>query len=196
MNRLSFLHGAALLAAALLIGACTHEPVDMAGRVRTAMTPPTQVADWIIQGRNDFVVYDLRSSEAFAKGHLPGAVQVDPAKLQQPGIVRALPDYKTLLFYDQGDDVDVKALTPLFARGLHVRILAGGYAGWQHQVLTPPVRVASREDAKRDAVAKFFRGESALGRPETLKELPASKYVRPATLPPAKPAPTYESEGC
>lgn len=196
MKRLSLLNGAALLALVLALGACTREPPNLAGRVRAAMTPPALVADWMIQGRNDFLVYDLRSPADFAKGHLPNAVQADPAKLAQPGIVRALPDYKTLVFYGAGDTVDVKALTPLFERGLHVRILDGGYAGWQRQVLTRPTRVATPAEAKRDAVAKYFRGESALGTPETLKELPASKYVRPPTLPSARPAPTYESEGC
>lgn len=196
MNRLSLLHGAALLVLAGLLGACTHEPANLAGRMRAALTPPALVADWIIQGRNDFAIYDLRSADAFAKGHLPNAVQVDPARLQQPGIVRALPNYKTLVFYGEGDTLDAQALRPLFARGLHVRILEGGYAAWQRDVLTRPTRVATPAAAKRDAVAKFLRGESALGTPETLKELPASKYVRPATLPPASPAPTYESEGC
>ena len=184
------------LAAALALVACGREPVNLNGRMQAAITPPGVIADWIIQGRNDFMLFDLRDAAAYAQGHLPGAVQVEPARLRDRGIVRALPDYKALVFYGQNAAPSADLLRPLFERGLHVMILDGGYAGWERQVLSKPPRVASAEEARRDAVARFFRGESALGTPQPLKDIPASKFLKPAALPPAKPAPSYESEGC
>ncbi|HKI99482.1 MAG TPA: rhodanese-like domain-containing protein [bacterium] len=196
MKRLSLARIAPLLIVALSLAACSREPVNLAGRMNAALTPPRVIADWIIEGRNDFMLFDLRSPADFAKGHLPNAVQVDAAKLRDRGVVRALPDYKKLVFYGNGEQPSAEVLEPLFARGLHVMILEGGYGGWQRAVLTEPPHATTPEEAKRVAVAKYFRGESALGTPEPLKNIPAAKYLRPAQLPAAKPAPTYESEGC
>lgn len=185
----------ALLAVVALLAACTRERVPLEHRASAALTPPTVIADWIIQGRNDFMLFDLRSEAAFAAGHLPQAVRVEPAKLQEPGVVRALPGYKKLVFYAEGD-VGADTLAPLFQRGLHVMIVDGGYEGWERQVLSKPEQVATPQEAKRDAVARYFRGESALGTPKPLEEISAEQYLRPPQLPAAAPAPTYESEGC
>ena len=184
------------LALALLLAGCEREPANFSGRLQAAITPPGVIADWLIQGRNDFMLFDLRDAAAYDRGHLPDAVRVDPAKLRDRGIVRALPDYKTLVFYAQADEPAADLLAPLFQRGLHVMILRGGYAGWERNVLAKPHNVVTLDDARRDAVARFFRGESALGTPQPLKDIPAAKYLKPAALPPAKAAPSYESEGC
>ena len=186
----------AMLAGAFLLSACTREPANLGGRMRAAITPPGVIAGWIIQGRNDFMLFDLRDPTEFDQGHLPHAVQVDPAKLRDPDIVRGLPDYKALVFYGHSEEPDAKLLEPLFERGLHVIILEGGYMGWERHVLSKPRSVATPEEAKRDAMARFFRGESALGTPQPLKDIPADKYLKPAALPPARPPQSYESEGC
>jgi rhodanese-related sulfurtransferase len=185
-----------LLLPLALLAACSREPAVPQSRVAAALTPPAVIADWIIQGRNDFALFDLRDPAAFAKGHLPAAVQVDPAKLREPGIVRALPDYKTLVFYGTDDSLHAEVLAPLFARGLHVMIVQGGYAGWQRHVLTRPQHATTPELAKQDAVARYFRGESVLGTAAPLKGIRAEQFLRPPALPAARPAPTYESEGC
>ena len=194
-NRLLTLLLATVLAWPLL-AACSREPTGLDSRIRAAVTPPPVIADWIIQGRNDFMVFDLRSELDFAAGHLPNAVRVDPRTLSDPGVVRALPDYKKLVFYNGENAVSGELLGVLFERGLHVMILQGGYAGWQRTVLGKPAQVVTREDAKRDAVAKYFRGESAMGTPEPLKKISADRYLRPPRVPAAQPAPTYQAEGC
>lgn len=186
----------ALLALLAPLASCSREPVALESRMHDAVTPPAVIADWVIQGRNDFLLFDLRDEAAYAAGHLPTAVRVDPASLKDPGVVRALPDYKKLVFYNGEDTVTGDLLRPVFARGLHVMILEGGYAGWQRTVLARPATVTTPAEAKRDAVAKYFRGESAMGTPEPLKNIPAEKYLRPPSLPAAQPAPTYQSEGC
>lgn len=186
---------AALLAFAVL-GACSREPVRLEGRLAAAVTPPAVIADWIIAGRNDYLLFDLRDTADFERAHLPGAVHVTPEQLRDPGVVRALPGYKKLVFYGARGDVDGDLLRPLFARGLHVLIMDGGYARWELRVLSKPGRTDTPELARRDAVARYFRGESALGSPEPVKEISAKEYLQPPKLPAPRPAPTYESEGC
>lgn len=184
------------LALVLALAACTRERVPVQARMNAALTPPTVIADWLIEGRNDFMLFDVRSEAAFEAGHLPGAVHADPAELQQPGVVRALPDYKKLVFYGADNGVSAETLAPLFRAGLHVMVIEGGYAGWERAVLAKPERVSNPAEARQDAIARHFRGESALGSPQPLEEISAEEYLRPPQLPAAQPAPTYEMEGC
>lgn len=185
-----------LLPGLLVLGApgCSREPELLQARMNTARTHPAQVADWIIQGRNDFLLVDLRPAEEYRRGHVPGAVNVEPARLTQPAAMRTLPDYKKLVFYG-AEDQQARLLAPLFRRGLNVLTLEGGYEGWVQAVMTRPAAVTSPEEARRDAVSKYFRGESALGTPQPLKELPAQQYIRPPSLPPPAEKPP-QSEGC
>ena len=182
------------LLAVLTLVACSREPQLLDARMKAARTRPAQVADWIIQGRNDFLLIDLRSAEAFKQGHVPGAANVVPAELSRPRVVRTLPDYKKLVFYG-AEDRQAQLLAPAFRRGLNVLTLEGGYDGWVKEVMTRSAAVASPEEAKRDAVSKYFRGESALGTPQPLKSIPAQQYLRPPSLPPPAGAPPA-SEGC
>jgi rhodanese-related sulfurtransferase len=182
-----------LLLAGLL--ACAPEPQKFEARMGTARTPPMVVADWIIQGRIDFFVIDLRQAEAFRKGHLPGAINLTPEELARPGTLRQLPDYKKLVFYG-AEDQQARVLTPMFARGLHVLTLEGGYEGWQREVMTRPANLTSADGPKREAVSKYFRGESALGTPQMLKEVPAQQYIRPPGLPAGDGTRPKKLEGC
>jgi hypothetical protein len=179
---------------ALLALACSREPELLHARMNTARTSPATVADWIIQGRNDFLLVDLRPAAEYRRGHVPGAVNVEPARLAQPAAVRTLPDYKKLVFYG-AEDQQVRLLAPLFQRGLNVLILEGGYEGWVKTVMTRPTSLTSPDEVRRDAVSKHFRGESALGTPQPLRELPAQQYIRPPSLPPPAEKPP-QSEGC
>lgn len=180
----------------LLAAACSREPAYLGGRMLSAQTPPGVIADWILQGRNDFLLFDLRPAGDFFAGHLPGAARTDAAELGKPGVVRALPAYKKLVFYAGEAPPKAELLEPLLERGLHVIVMEGGYPRWQQEVLTTAPEAATPEARKRDAVARYFRGESALGTPVPLKEIKAEQFLRPPQLPQAAPAPTFESEGC
>ncbi len=185
-----------LLALGMALSACTRDPSRLKGRVATALTPPVVVADWIIAGRNDFMLLDLRSQADFDAGHLPDAVQITPAKLQESGMVRALPTYKKLVLYDAAGEIEAETLYPLLEEGHHVLVLQGGYAAWQREVLTEPAVVEGPAEAKRRAVAQYLRGESTLGTPEPLGEIKAEEYLRPPALPAPAAAPTFADEGC
>jgi hypothetical protein len=197
LPRLPALLAATLLLTPLLLAPlladCSGEPPWLEARMATARTGPGTVADWMIQGRNDFLVIDLRPAAAFQQGHLPGAIPVEPGRLMQSATVRTLPAYKKVLVYG-AEDRQAQLLAPLFARGLHVLTLEGGYDGWVRNVMTRPAAIAGAEDAKREAVRKYFRGESALGTPQPLRNQPAQQYLRPPNLPPAGKPP--QLEGC
>ena len=178
----------------LLLAGCSRDPQLLEARMKSGRTQSATVADWIIQGRNDFMVIDLRPAEAYQKGHVPGAINVSPEQLSRTGTVRSLPDYKKLVFYG-AEDRQARLLAPAFGRGLNALTLDGGYEGWVREVMTRPASVSSPAEAKREAVSKYFRGESALGTPQPLKNLPAQQYLRPPSLPPPGEGPP-QAEGC
>lgn len=188
---------AMLLVAMLLLAACTREPVDLHSRYAAARTEPMTVADWIIQGRNDFLLVDLRGKSAFDAKHIPGAIQLEQDKVDDERVVASFPDYKTLVFYDASGQVKPEQLAPVFQRGLHVMVLQGGFEGWEQQVLTAPEEADGPAAAKRVAVSKYFRGESALGTPKELKEISAEQYIKQPTLPlQQQEAAPFQMEGC
>ncbi|MBI3992182.1 MAG: hypothetical protein HY342_02830 [Candidatus Lambdaproteobacteria bacterium] len=181
--------------ALLLLAACSREPANLEARFRAAVTAPGVIADWIIQGRNDFMLVDLRAKADFEAAHIPGAISLPASEMARPEVTRSLPEYKKLVFYAAGNDVDPELLYPAFARGLHVMIMDRGYAGWQRNVLAEPPSDGSPRSARLLAVSKYFRGESALGTAKPLEGIPARQYIRPPSLP-IQPAAGTQSEGC
>jgi uncharacterized protein len=117
----------------------------------------TDLANWIIQGRNDFKLVDLRADKDFGAYHIPSAENVPLASLT--------PDFaahneKIILCSDNGTD-GAKAWFLLEAQGYRfVYSLDGGMRAWQDTVLFPrKVRGADPAASDKQAqVAKYFGG--------------------------------------
>ena len=115
------------------------------------------LANWIIQGRNDFKLVDLRGEKDFAAYHIPSAENVPLASLT--------PDFaahneKIILCSDSGTEA-AKAWFLLEAQGYRfVYSLDGGMRAWQDSVLFPKKAVgAGTAASERQAqVAKYFGG--------------------------------------
>ncbi|MFQ5431539.1 MAG: rhodanese-like domain-containing protein [Nitrospinota bacterium] len=156
--------------------------------------PASLIADWIIEGRNDFMIIDIRSEKEYENGHLPGAIHSSIEELSEPETLDGLPDYKKLVFYEEDNGFDGSKLYPVFARGLHVLIIRYGYKGWVEKVLEPSGSHEALEAARMDAVAKYFKGESILGTPRPLTDIPAQEFVQKPKL--KKRKKKYVNEGC
>ena len=88
-----------------------------------------------LRDRSDVAIVDIRAAEAYAQGHIPKAHSVpvsilaptDPAKLA------ALSRYRTVVIYDEGDDLvhaEEFAGEVTAAKVADVRFLAPGLKGW------------------------------------------------------------------
>ena len=161
-----------------------------------------QLADWIIQGRNDFKLVDLRSGTDFAAYHIPTAENVPLASLT--------PDFaahneKIILCSEDGTQA-AKAWFLLEAQGFKsVYLLDGGLRSWQDMILFPKKSDKTDEAVfdRQMQVAKFIGGTpQAEG-----TSAPASVAVAlPQVAPPAQPAvsepaaakvqPKKKKEGC
>ncbi len=131
---------------------------------------PSELAQWIIEGRRDFAVVDLRDTKDFEAGHVRGAVSCggchqdaeEGRKAQESGHFVDLS--KKLVLYTQTGQEDVD-LPKLLARNPRLYLLRGGYDAWTAEVLAPvPLTEAVDQDQlhalqRREAVRAFFSGE-------------------------------------
>ncbi len=158
---------------------------------RTAATgadhvSPATLADRLIAGTNEYRLIDLRSPEAYLKDHIPGAENVSmtalPAALWTPT--------EPVLLYSEDGERAAQAWLYLKARGFpRVSTLAGGYAGWREQVLSPtlpePKDEVARLEAERErAIAAHFGGAARI------PLAAAALGLTPGVSPAAQVAPT------
>lgn len=126
---------------------------------------PEVLADWIIQGKSDFRLIDLRSEEEYAQYHIPGAENVPPATLADYGLLRN----EKIVLYSDGGIHSAQAWFLLKAMGYHgVYMLRGGLDEWNEKVLFPqippsPTAEQSAAFEKMKEVSRFFGGTPASG---------------------------------
>jgi rhodanese-related sulfurtransferase len=161
------------------------------------------LADWIIQGRSDFRLVDVRTPGAFAAGpRIQSAENIPLTALFDAGLDRG---EKIVLVGD--DQVAVaQAWLLLEASGYTgASIVDGGLAAWRDQVVYPRVDGADpMTRARLEAVSGHFGGAPRMGGgADALAPPPASGVAQAAPgvpkLPPSggkKPAPAKKREGC
>ena len=163
---------------------------------------PAQLADWIIQDRNDFRLVDLRAEKDYASYHIPTAQNVPLAALA--------PDFaahnEKIILYTDGGTEAAQAWFLLEAQGFKsVYTLDGGLRNWKDSVLFPgkSPTIDATAFEKQVQVAKFFGGEarSAGEAPPATAAAALPKLGAPVlpTLPEvnsSKPHPRKKKEGC
>ena len=97
-------------------------------------TGPVELQRWIKSGENNLVVVDVREAEDFAKGHLPGAINVPKEGWGNPeGLSR---DKTNVVYcYSQQCHLAANACVRFAERGYPVMELEGGFAVWKEHEL-------------------------------------------------------------
>jgi len=164
---------------------------------------PNELAGWIIAGRSDYRLMDLRDAKAFAEYHLPTAENVPLGALTDPEPARN----EKLVLYSDGGIHASQAWLLLRAKGYRsAYTLLGGLEGWKDEVLFPslPSDANAQEQARFEravAVAKFFGGapRSGGGADAAVMKTPALPRIEAPALPAGGPAgapPRKKKEGC
>jgi rhodanese-related sulfurtransferase len=162
---------------------------------------PRALAGWIIQGRADYRLIDLRDAAAFAAGvRIPSAENIPVSAL--PDAVLP-PDERVLLVADD-EARAAQAWFLLTAQGHRgVAIVRGGLRGWAEDVLYPNVDGTSAADrAALEAVSAHFGGAPRTGGGSGVAVTPPA--LAQAAAPPPQPsapsakkaAPAKKREGC
>ena len=164
-----------------------------------------QLADWLVEGRNDYLLVDVRDAQSFAAYHIPGAVNLPLSGLNHDFAQRN----ERVVFYSDNAIHTAQAWFLIRSLGFpSVYILAGGLETWQEAVLYPraPAAGAAPKDqidfAKRMAVAKFFGGSARGATSEVANPVAPvlPKLAPPSPTAPApdnaQPAQKKKKEGC
>ena len=100
-----------------------------AGRLAVE-TDAADVATALAAGAPDFVLVDARGRDAYQRGHLPGAVSLPHAEIDD-GILGALPDGLVVAYcWGPGCNAATKAARRLAELGRPVKEMLGGYEYW------------------------------------------------------------------
>jgi uncharacterized protein len=190
--------GGVAVAALSLRGAPPRRVKLQVAQKGLAQVAPAELAQWVLEGRRDFVIVDLRKGDAYEAGHIRDAVHCgscheDKAtgRKAQEGPHFIDLSKKVVLYADAGEAP--LELPPIIVRNPRLYVLAGGYAAWQRDILAPVVlggetdRSELEPKLRREAVRAFFAGE----RPATVAPLPLTPVKRENAHTPAGKA-----EGC
>lgn len=160
-----------------------------------------ELADWIIQGRADYRLIDLRSETEYAAYHIPTAENIPLTELPNADLMRN----EKIILYSEGGIHSAQAWFLLKAKGYKaVYMLFGGLEEWKDKILFPviPADVPPAEQqryAKIAEVSRWFGGTpQTSGETTTLRpnvNLPAPAPTAAPTAAP-KPQAKKKKEGC
>jgi len=188
----------ATLALALGVGALAGDPqrgptVRVDARELAAIVEreldhvtPSALADWIVQGRTDYRLLDLRDAASYAAYHIPTAEHVPMTALPEHPLARN----ETIVLYSDGGIHAAQGWFLLRAMDYPgVLILRGGLEAWREEVLFPiapeaPTPHAAAAFERAAHVARFLGGA-----PRAAARAAAVAGAAPAPAPPAPAAP-------
>lgn len=150
---------------------------------------PAELAAWIVAGRSDYRLLDLRSEQDYATYHIPTAENVPVSQLPEFPL---LPTEKVVL-YSEGGIHAAQAWMLVRAQGhTAVYTVLGGLDGWKDEVLFPvmPAEATAQQRARFEqsaALARFFGGQVRVASEATTAA--GAAPATPASLPQAPEPP-------
>ena len=106
-------------------------------------TGPVELDRWIKTGENNLVVVDVRAAEDFAKGHIPGAINLPKDNWDNPQGLRK--DKTNVVYcYTQQCHLAANACVQFASKGYPVMELEGGFEVWRQNELDIEEESANR----------------------------------------------------
>jgi rhodanese-related sulfurtransferase len=136
--------------------------------------------DWVIEGKKDYILIDVRKEDRYEKGHIKGAQNIPLEQFANRATLEDLPEEKRIILYSNKISQSSRAWYTLKQFGLSAYVLEGGYIDWDRAYLNPqvPNADASEEEIQqyktRLALKNYFAGKGLDGSSEALN-LPVNK---------------------
>jgi rhodanese-related sulfurtransferase len=97
-------------------------------------TDPSDLYHDLQNGETDFMILDARSPEAFAKGHIPGAISMPHRKINEAATATWPRDKLIVVYcYSPACNAAAKAAVKLIALGFTVKEMIGGIEYWNEE---------------------------------------------------------------
>jgi rhodanese-related sulfurtransferase len=161
----------------------------------------SELAGWIVAGRSDYRLIDLRGAKEYREYYIPTAENVTLTALPESALLAN----EKIVLYSEGGLHASQAWMLLRARGFkNAYTLKGGLDQWKEEVLFPVLadNATPQERARFErgaAMAKFFGGSPQTGGARTavakMPEMPRVEAPARATGAASAP-PKKKKEGC
>ena len=161
------------------------------------------LANWLIEGRGDIKLIDVRAPEDFESGSIGDAENIPIAQIVTEDVLSRLPTDRMVIVYSNGSENAAKAAVLLRLSGIDAHLLAGGYNAWHKRILNPDISAEeldgeSLQVSAQRALSCYFVGErSELGakrKQETSAPFVPPVFIEDEEL--AAPPPAAGEESC
>lgn len=159
------------------------------------------LANWIIQGKYDFRLIDLRTPKAYAEYHIPTS-----QNFQLPDLLNQnfFPTDKIILYSDNDKNAVIGWFLLKSKKIKAAYILKGGLKEWENQILFPklPANPSANQLStfnKMKEISKFFGGTPQTGESKNEQQTPSIKKLPKLQLPANIPTGAQKKkrrEGC
>jgi rhodanese-related sulfurtransferase len=166
---------------------------------------PAELAAWILEGRSDYQLVDVRDEQPFGEYHIPGALNLPLPSVLDGTLARN----EKIVLYGEGGIHAAQAWMVLRGRGYRAAYtLLGGLDSWKDEVLFPtaPANPSPGQRAEFERavqVARYFGGQPRAAAepgaaPLALPTSAAASAVAVPSLPSGAGAalPKKKKEGC
>jgi len=104
---------------------------------RAAYIPAEEVAKWVIDGRPDVVLVDIRTPAEYEKYHINGAVNVPLNALFDSESIDMFLSGSDIVLYSNSSTNAAQAWLMLQQQGIHTYVLQGGMNYWAQAIMNP-----------------------------------------------------------
>ncbi len=122
------------------------------------------LAHWLVEGRGDFRLIDVRVPDEFESGSIGDARNIPIAQLVSEDVLSSLPTDRLIVVYSNGSENAAKAAVLLRLSGFDAHLLTGGYNAWHQRILNPDISASaldgeSLQVSEQRALSCYFVGE-------------------------------------
>ncbi len=156
------------------------------------------LAKWIIEGKFDYRLVDLRKPEEFEKYNIPSSECIPVSQLLNSDLMRN----EKIILYADDEFTAAQGWFVLKANDYKgVYVLEGGLQCWKDQILFPKLRIdASPEEKiefqKMAEISKFFGGQPQTGTTVSKQNTEMPKLKAPVKVKLKKSRGKRKREGC
>jgi rhodanese-related sulfurtransferase len=161
-----------ILVSVASIAACGSSTEPQASLIDVAQAAARQddresvedVAGWIVEGRSDFKLIDVRSPEDFESGSIGDAENIPIAQIASQDVLQRLPTDRMVIVYSNGSENAAKAMVLLRMSGIDAHVMTGGYNAWHARILNPDIPAdevdgENLQVTEQRALSCYFVGE-------------------------------------
>ena len=127
-----------------------------------------ELAEWLIEGREDFVLIDVRMPDDYRNGQIGDAENIPLAELVMGETMQRLPTDRKIVLYSNGSENAAKASVMLRLAGFDAHLVTGGFNAWHQRILNPDISAdeldgESPQVSAQRAYSCYFVGERGEG---------------------------------